>query len=171
MNLYINPFKILLLIFAMLYQVNAHAIYQSDTYYMKEAIQLAKKNPNAPFGAVIVDNKTGKIVGKGVNTIRLNPTFHGEMMAINDCAKHNPHVNWSNLTLYTTAEPCSMCQSAIVWAGISRVVFGTNIEYLKTHGWEQIDISSAVINQKASFYKGTITGGVLTDKTDSLFDR
>lgn len=62
-----------------------------------------------------------------------------------------------------------MRQSAIIWAGISRVVFATSIDYLKKHGWNHIDISAADVNKAAAFYKGTITGGILADKTDILF--
>jgi tRNA(adenine34) deaminase len=144
---------------------------KTDEYYMKIAIELAKKNPKAPFGAVIVDNKTGKILAKGLNASKINPTFHGEIVAINNCAKKHPHVDWSKVTLYTTAEPCSMCQSAVVWANISRVVFATSIKYLASHGVHQISIPSTEINGKSPFYKGTITGGVLANVTDPLFDQ
>lgn len=138
---------------------------------MQIALALAKHNPQAPFGAVIVDNQTGEIIAQGLNASRINPTFHGEMVAINDCAKKHPHVDWSKVTLYTTAEPCSMCQSAIIWAGISRVVFATSIDYLLTHGWDQIEIPAAEVNHKAPFYKGTLTGGILADKTNVLFNK
>lgn len=146
------------------------AALQSDEAYMQAAIEMAKQNPAAPFGAVIVDNKTGEILARGVNAYQVNPTFHGEMVAINNFAKTHPHADWSNLTIYTTAEPCSMCQSAIVWTGMSRMVFATSIKYLLSHGLGQIEISSAEVNSKAPFYKGTITGGVLADKTNPMFD-
>ncbi len=150
--------------------LSCHAAKMSDEYYMQKAIEMAKHNPNAPFGAVIVDNQTGEIVAEGVNASKINPTFHGEMVAINDCVKKHPHMDWSNLTLYTTAEPCSMCQSAIVWAGISRVVFATSMDYLLSHGWNQIKINASEINNKSQFYKGTITSGVLAKKTNVMFD-
>lgn len=143
---------------------------KSDEYYMQIAIDLAKKNPQAPFGAVIVDNLTGKILAEGLNASAINPTFHGEMVAINNCAAKHPHLDWSKVTLYTTAEPCSMCQSAIVWANIPRVVYATSIGYLMSHGWNQINIPSAEINKQSSFYKGTITGGILADKSNPLFN-
>lgn len=62
-----------------------------------------------------------------------------------------------------------MCQSAIIWAGIPRVVFGTSIKHLKKYGWKQIDLPAAEVNKKSSFYKGTLTGGVFSEKTDLLF--
>ena len=169
-----KKFNLIALIFLMLQCVQCYAVNnakQSDEYYMQTAIQLAKHNAKAPFAALIVDNKTGKILAEGLNASHVNPTFHGEIVAINNAAKKYPHIDWANVTLYTTAEPCPMCQSAIIWAGISRVVFATSIDYLKTHGWNQIDISAADVNKKALFYKGTLTGGVLAEKTDVLFNR
>lgn len=144
---------------------------KSDEYYMQIAIDLAKSNPKAPFAALIVDNKTGEILSKGLNASKVNPTFHGEMVAINNCVKEHPHVDWSQVTLYTTAEPCSMCQSAVVWAKIPRVVFATSFEYLISHGWNQINIRASEINKRSPFYKGAITGGVLASQSNILFDR
>ena len=141
-----------------------------DEYYMKKAIELAKSNPKASFAALIVDNNTGDILSTGLNASTINPTLHGEMMAINHCAPKHPHVDWSQVTLYTTAEPCSMCQSAVVWANIPRVVFATSFDYLITRGWNQISIPALEINKKSSFYKGTITGGVLANQANILFD-
>ena len=144
---------------------------KSDEYYMKIAIHLARSNPNAPFAALIVDNETGEVLATGLNASKVNPTFHGEMVAINNCNKKHPHVDWSKVTLYTTAEPCSMCQSAVVWAKIPRVVFATSFDYLISHGWDQINIHASEINKRSPFYKGTITGGVLASESNPLFDR
>jgi tRNA(Arg) A34 adenosine deaminase TadA len=168
--------QLMSIVFILAYGVQSYAAdvshaKKSDEYYMEKALELAMHNPKAPFGAVIVDNKTGEILGEGFNQSSLNPTFHGEIVAINNCAEQHHRVNWSDTTLYTTAEPCPMCQSAIVWSGISKVVFATSIGYLKAHGWNQIDIDAADVNKKAPFYKGTITSGVLAEKTNPLFNR
>ena len=39
----------------------------------------------------------------------------------------------SQLVLYTTAEPCPMCQGAISWSGIGTVVSGTSIKGHSAH--------------------------------------
>ena len=160
----------LFLLLAYLYGFAA-ATKHSDEYYMQMAINLAKKTPKAPFAAIIVDNATGKVWSEGLNESQNNPTFHGEMVAINHCISKHPNVDWSKVTLYTTAEPCSMCQSAIVWAKIPRVVFSTSLEYLTSHGWDQINIHASEINHKSAFYKGTITGGILAKRSHILFDK
>lgn len=170
--------KLLLIVISFLTVNNVQSVHarnaseqRSDEYYMQLAIEMAKKNLKAPFGAVIVDNTSGKVLASGVNAHELNPIYHGEIVAINNCAKKHPKLDWSNVTIFTTAEPCPMCQSAVVWANIPRVVFASSIEHLVRSGWNQISIHAAELNSKAPFYKGTITGGVLADKTDALFEQ
>lgn len=48
------------------------------------------------------------------------------------CTEQFPDINWSTLTLYTTGEPCIMCSSACCWAGVKRMVCGTDIAFMKT---------------------------------------
>jgi tRNA(adenine34) deaminase len=54
------------------------------------------------------------------------------------------------LDLYTTAEPCAMCQSAVEWAGIPIVYYGTSIPYLRKLGWHQIDIRAEEVVRRTS---------------------
>ena len=116
--------------------------------YMRRGIELALRNREAPFGALLVDRQTWQIVAEGRNGGRENPTWHGEIDAINRCAAESPGVTWSGLRLYTTAEPCCMCQSAILWAGIGEVVFGTSIRALNELGWSQIEIPAAEVARR-----------------------
>lgn len=62
-----------------------------------------------------------------------------------------------------------MCQGAVLWAGIPRVVFGTSIETLKIMGWRQVDIPAAEVVDRMPGVACEITGGVLTDECDALF--
>ena len=142
-----------------------------DAEYMQIAINLAKTNPKEPFAGVLVDNTTGNILATGINAVHLNPTFHGEMVTINNCANKHPSVNWSSLTLYSTAEPCAMCQGAVIWTGISRVVYATSSDYLMQHGWLDIALPAEELNRRAAFYHGKIIGGVLAEKANLLFQR
>lgn len=149
--------------------MNNHNL-QSHEYYMEQCIQLAKRNPGAPFAAMIVDADTGEILAKGLNNSPLNPTLHGEVDAINNFALLHPYRKFKNTILYTTAESCPMCMSAIVWAKITLTVFGTSIPFLIESGWGQITIRSQdVVDHSSTFYHGKIIGGVLKDQTDPLF--
>jgi tRNA(adenine34) deaminase len=139
-----------------------------DEQYMKQAIRLAVNVPKYPFAAVLVDQK-GAVVGEGWNRSVNNPTWHGEMDAINKCAASHPGIDWTTLTLYTTAEPCAMCQGAVAWAGISRVVFGSSIPFLKSLNWWAIDIRAEEIAKLSQFRKCTVVGGVLEEECNRLF--
>lgn len=137
--------------------------------YMHRAIELARQVPRLPFGAVLVHRAAAAIVAEGWNRSAENPTWHGEVDAINRCAAQPP-VDWGGLVLYTTAEPCPMCQSAVLWAGISEVVFGTSIRSLQQRGWWQIDIESVEVVRRAPFRACTLRGGILESECDALFD-
>ena len=137
--------------------------------FMQEAIDCAKQVPSRPFGAVIVVAERAEVIARGFNRSDVSPTFHGEIDVINRCAENHPKIEWNGLVLYTTAEPCPMCQSAIQWAGISMVVFGSSIPFLKSLGWNQIDIRAEDVAGKTLFNKCEILGGVLEKECDALF--
>ena len=139
--------------------------------FMRRAIALAASNPAAPFAAIVVDVRTNEILVEGINRHRENPTWHGEIDAINRCAALGQDVNWAALRLYTTAEPCCMCQGAILWAGILEVVFGTSIRSLKQLGWKQIDIRAEEVARRTPFARCRLIGGVLEAECDKLFER
>ena len=99
--------------------------------YMEMAVKEAeigiRSGHGGPFGCVIV--KAGKVVGQGHNEviIKKDPTCHGEIMAIRDACKNLETHDLKGCELYTTAEPCPMCQEAIMWANIDKVYYGCNI--------------------------------------------
>jgi len=137
--------------------------------YMRRAIELAANVPEYPFGALIVNRDNGEILAEGWNKSSINPTFHGEIDAINQLVLSNPGIDGNKLVLYTTAEPCPMCQGAILWTGIEMVVFGTSIRSLQKMGWRQIDILAEEVVRRSPSRKCTITGGVLEQECDALF--
>ena len=138
--------------------------------YMRRAIELALRVPEFPFGAVIVRRATGEIVAEGYNRSALNPTWHGEIDAINRCAETHHSADWREFDLYTTAEPCPMCQAAIAWAGIATVYYGTSIPYLQSRGWWQIEIRAEEVAAKTPFRDCRIVGGILEAECNALFD-
>ena len=138
-----------------------------DERYMKRAISLAANNVKHPFAAVLVDKKG--VVAEGWNRSVHNPTWHGEMDAINKCAASHPKIDWTTLTLYTTAEPCAMCQGAVAWSGIRRVVFGSSIPFLNTLNVWAIDIRAEELARLSAFRECTVVGGVLEEECNQLF--
>ncbi|ORX97200.1 cytidine deaminase-like protein [Basidiobolus meristosporus CBS 931.73] len=137
------------------------------------------KHPCAfsPFGAAIVNKQTREILCFGFNNANGNPTWHGEMEALNNCSALFPgnglnSAFWKKLTLYTTGEPCPMCQAAILWARIGRVVYSTSIATLTRLGWSQIQVTSLELSNKATaghFKPLEIIPALLHENTDHLF--
>lgn len=109
------------------------------------------RNPECPFGAVLVDSQRGEVVAEGVNRTTENPTWHGKMDAIHNYSKLGTNKKWRHMYLYTTAGPCRMCQGAIIWAEISVVIYGTSIARLEQMGWDQIKISADEVVHRATF--------------------
>lgn len=96
---------------------------------MEKAIAQAKKTMNenvgGPFGAAIID-KDGKIISVTSNSVLKDhdPTAHAEMNAIRDAGIKLGTHDLTGCTLVTTAYPCPMCLSAIIWANIKHVIYG-----------------------------------------------
>ena len=140
-------------------------------FYMRRAIALAANVPDLPFGALIVNSDSGIILSEGWNKTAINPTWHGEIDAINRLVSSGIDVEGKNLVLYTTAEPCPMCQGAILWTGIGTVVFGTSIRSLQRMGWRQIDILAEEVVRRSPAWNCRLIGGVLERDCDALFQK
>ncbi len=97
----------------------------TDRDFMRVAVFLAQKSYDeggCPIGAVIIDNSTRQIVGKGHNTLvqEDHPYNHGETSAIRDAGR----IDFSKTTLFTSLSPCDICATLIYMRGFSRVVVG-----------------------------------------------
>lgn len=136
--------------------------------YMRLALNVALGNQQAPFGTVLVDVEDPDAIVEGLNRSSEDPVLHGEIDAIQRYAQQG-RGRWDRLRLYTTAEPCCMCQAAIIWAGIPEVIFGTSIETLIDLGWNQFDLKASDIVASARFANCAITAGVLAEQCDQLF--
>ncbi len=99
---------------------------------MAEALQEAYrglKEGGIPIGSVVVKN--GEIVGRGHNRrIQKNSAIlHAEMDALENTGRRSAAF-YSNVVLYTTLSPCSMCSGAILLYKIPHVVIGENRNFL-----------------------------------------
>lgn len=97
----------------------------SDADFMRIAVLLAQKSYDeggCPIGAVIVNNSTNKIVGKGHNTLvqENHPYNHGETAAIRDAGR----IDFSKTTIYSSLSPCEVCATLLYMRGFARVVVG-----------------------------------------------
>ncbi len=104
---------------------NAFVQKLTDAHFMRIAVLLAEKSyreGGCPIGAVIIDNSTHQILGKGHNTLvqENHPYNHGETSAIRDAGR----IDFSRTTLFTSLSPCDICATLIWMRGFSRVVVG-----------------------------------------------
>ncbi len=137
---------------------------------MRRAIEIAKGNPDAPFGCVIVERETGGVVAEGLNDAEESPVLHGETAAVMNLFEKHPGVDTSGLVLYTTAEPCPMCAGAILWSGIPLVVVGTGLGTIKRLGLRHVDVPCDEVSARASFGGFEVMLGVLEDDCDPLYE-
>ncbi|MFT3742455.1 MAG: nucleoside deaminase [Gammaproteobacteria bacterium] len=140
--------------------------------FMQEAIKLATlQNTLWPFSAILV-NDIDEIVATAVNNAQISPILHAEVNVIHQYALRHSQPDLSHLTLFTTAEPCPMCQSAIYWAKIRTVYFGSSIPFLNNLWGRQITMrADEIIDKTPSWYKSStkLYGKILEDECNQLF--
>ena len=101
----------------------------SKVKYMKRALELASEAEEigeVPVGAVVVNNKTGEIIGEGYNRRETDssPLAHAEIIAINEASRNLGGWRLIDCDMYVTLEPCAMCAGAIINSRIEKVYFG-----------------------------------------------
>lgn len=94
---------------------------------LDEAFSGMHANEGGPFGAIIVSAE-GDIIGRGRNQVIAtnDPTAHAEVTAIRDACRRMGNFHLEGAVLYTSCEPCPMCLSAIYWAHIKAVYYGSD---------------------------------------------
>ena len=114
---------------------------------LREASRGMRTGQGGPFGACIV--KDGVIVTVAHNRVLVsgNPTQHAEVVAIGRAARELGTHILKGCTIYSTTEPCPMCFSAIHWAQIDRIVFGTGIADVKRLGFNELSISNRTLKR------------------------
>ncbi len=136
----------------------------TDLEWMQKAIAKAEHG-NTPFGAVLVNDK-GDFYAAYNTTATDGPQAHAELNVIqhmNQLSYHSP----IELKLYTTVEPCPMCMSALIWAGIGHLIYGASISDAAQFG-QQINITSKALAKKA-WYPIKITPSIKRKDCIQLF--
>ena len=114
--------------------------------FLRRAIELAVQNVDAgdqPFGAVVAVQ--GRVVGEGVNGVVRNgdPTDHAEAAAIREACRRLVVVELPAATLYSSAQPCPMCQGAALLVGIRRTVYAVDGRVVARHGFPLPEVGVA----------------------------
>jgi tRNA(Arg) A34 adenosine deaminase TadA len=122
-----------------------------------------------PFGAEIFHTKSGESLMRAANAVSAenDPSAHGEVHVIRlACAKLRSY-SLTGYTLYTTCEPCPMCMSCSLWAGLDRIVYGATLVDAARYG-HHILISAAEV-VKHSDIACVVDGPVERDACLPLF--
>jgi len=122
-----------------------------------------------PFGASIVHTKSGELLLRALNAVaqQFDPSAHAEVRAIRMATKRLRNLSLAGFTLYTTCEPCPMCMSAALWAGLDRVVYGATIEDANRH-CNQIRIPASEVAARGDM-TCKVDGPILRNECYALF--
>ena len=103
---------------------------------IEEARKTVNEDKGGPFGAVITDLE-GNVISVASNLVleSHDPTAHAEVMAIRKASEKLGTHDLSGCILYATGYPCPMCLSAIIWANIKKVYYGTNLKEAEEIGF------------------------------------
>jgi tRNA(Arg) A34 adenosine deaminase TadA len=115
---------------------------------MRLAIGLAAENVHrhsgGPFGAIVVAEDSGRLLGAGVNLVTgLGLSLaHAEMIALS--LAQDAAATWNlgagaPAQLVTSCEPCAMCFGAVPWSGISSLLWGARREDAEAAGFDEGD--------------------------------
>ena len=112
---------------------------------IEEARKTMNENIGGPFGAVITDS-VGNVIAISSNTVlgSHDPTAHAEINAIRKACNILKTHDLSGCILYTTGYPCSMCLSAIMWANIKKVYYGTTLKDAENIGFRDEAIYNCI---------------------------
>ncbi|MFQ5952868.1 MAG: nucleoside deaminase [Candidatus Omnitrophota bacterium] len=138
---------------------------------MLKAIEEGRSGSSAgaggPFGVVIVKN--GEIIAATHNTVLKDndPTQHAEIKAISTASKKLSNYDLSGCEMYSTTEPCPMCFTAIHWARISRLFYGTDIEDVRELGFNELTIPAGRMKEMGNS-PVEVQGGFLRKECEEL---
>jgi tRNA(Arg) A34 adenosine deaminase TadA len=122
-----------------------------------------------PFGAAIVHARSGRRLLRALNAVKQqwDPSAHAEVRAIRLATKRLKKLSLAGYTLYTTCEPCPMCMSTALWAGLDRVVYGATIADANRH-CNQIQIPATEVAARSDM-QCRVEGPILRDECYALF--
>ena len=99
----------------------------TDKDFMAEALKEAQSsyaNGECPVGAVLVRN--GEIIARASTQIRAlnDPTAHAEILVMRQAAQKLGQRKFPDCVVYTTIQPCPMCENAMLQAEVPKIVYG-----------------------------------------------
>lgn len=100
----------------------------NDNTFMAQALILAREAfalGEFPVGCVIESGGKVIAIGKRKSTRqKSNEIDHAEIIALRSILKSSVDVDLSQVTVYSTMEPCLMCFSTLIVSGVKKFVYG-----------------------------------------------
>jgi tRNA(Arg) A34 adenosine deaminase TadA len=161
--------------------VDWHRPLTSAEHRMRLAIRVASENverdTGGPFGALIVERDSGRLVSVGMNNVvRMNnSTLHAEIVAFMMAQQRLTSFTLGapgmpEHELVTSCEPCAMCLGAALWSGVKSIVCGAGREDATRLHFEE----GPVFPQSYHYLEErgiTITRNVLRDEARAVLER
>jgi len=134
-------------------------------YFMTEALQQAEAALNTgefPVGCVVVHEN--RIIATGAREGSAgdcpNEVDHAEMVALRRLISLKSSINFREVTLYSTLEPCLMCFGALIINDIGKIVFayedamggGTRCDFTRLpplYQEKQVSVVPNILRQKS----------------------
>lgn len=138
----------------------------TDAAYVRDAIALAEsavENGNPPFGSLL--ERSDEVIREAENTTLTadDISAHPEFTLARWAARELDPVERAETTMFTSTEPCPMCASAIVYAGLGRVVFSVRGATLAEFRDDVIDIPCGEVVERGNA-DTVVDGPVLEDE-------
>jgi tRNA(Arg) A34 adenosine deaminase TadA/predicted enzyme related to lactoylglutathione lyase len=109
----------------------------TDEVLARMAVRLARENAAGgalPFGALVA--RDGAVLAAGVNTALADhdPSAHAEANAVRAACRQLKTLSLNGATLVASCEPCAICVSIALAAGVERIVYAATKEQVPDLG-------------------------------------
>jgi tRNA(Arg) A34 adenosine deaminase TadA len=125
-------------------ELDLEAPRRGDEQRMQLALELGRRNVEhggGPFGAVVYERESGKIVAPGMNLVmpQASSLLHAEIVALMFAQARlgSYTLSCGDYELFASSEPCVQCLGACHWAGLSRLVCGAPVQLAEAAGFEE----------------------------------
>ena len=140
---------------------------ERDEFWMRQALESAGKARDLgeiPIGACVVDSGGELLAASGNLTITNNdPTAHAEILVLREAAQKIGNYRLTEMSVYTTIEPCAMCAGALVNARVKRLVYGATDERFGA-----VETIYRICDDGSLNHKIEIASGVLKEECKQL---